>query len=63
MTEGTKTQTKRETTAREWLVLIAVGLVLAVVGASSAYTVALPLGLLLAAVAAFGLLWRLLNNR
>lgn len=61
MSEGTGT--KRETPAREWLVLIAVGLVMALVGVSSDYTALLPVGLLLAVVAVFGLLWRLLGRR
>ena len=63
MTEGTKTQTKRETTAREWLVLIAIGVAMAIVGASSDYTNALPIGLLIVLVGLFGMGWRLLGNR
>lgn len=63
MDEVTQEQKKHETSAREWLVLLAVGLVMVAIGASSDYAVLVPLGLLLAGVCAFGIAWRLLGKR
>lgn len=60
MTEGTR---KREVTAREWLVWLAIGLVVAVVAASTGMGAFVGVGLLIAAVGAFGVVWRLLADR
>ena len=56
-------KTKREMPAREWLVLIGLGIVVAVVAPAMGQPDAVPLGLLLVVVAVFGLAWRLLKDR
>jgi hypothetical protein len=53
----------RETTAREWLVLLVVGVVVAVIGLAAGPPVAFPLGVLLALVGVAGIAWRLLAGR
>lgn len=61
MTEGQKT--KREVTAREWLVWLALGLVMWIGGLATGTLIVAGLGLTLAVVAAFGIAWRVLANR
>jgi hypothetical protein len=54
---------KREVTAREWLMWMALGLVMWIGGLTTETLVVAGLGLTLAVVAAFGIAWRLLANR
>lgn len=58
-----KVQTKREMTAREWLLVIAAGLVVAVIAAPLMGAAAIGLGVAIALVGALGLAWRLLKDR
>lgn len=53
--------TRRETTAREYLLVVAAGLLIAVIAPTSAHGVAL--GAMVSAVGLFGLAWRLLRGR
>lgn len=58
-----KVQTKREMTAREWLLVIAAGLVVAVIAAPLMGAAAIGLGVAIVLVGALGLAWRLLKDR
>jgi hypothetical protein len=57
------TETRRGVTARDWLACVALGVLLVVLGLTTAGGTVAAVGLLLAVVGAFGVAWRLLENR
>jgi hypothetical protein len=56
-------RTKQETTAREWVLGIAGGLLIAVIGVTMRNDSIVVVGGLLAVVGVVGLLWRLTKDR
>ena len=62
MDEGPRTG-RRETSAREWLLVLAVGVVIAVAGPAMGMPAAAGVGVVVGLVGLFGLVWRLLAGR
>lgn len=56
-------KTRRELTAREWLLVIVAGVVLALIGRAAGVAVVTLVGIIAVWVGLFGLVWRLLKGR
>lgn len=54
---------KRETTARDWLLIIGAGVLVAVLALSGTFPDAAPLGVLMVLLGTLGLGWRLVRDR
>lgn len=63
MNTETTARTKRETTARDWLLIIGAGVLVFVLTASGTFPDAAPLGALLVVLGVLGLGWRLVRDR